>query len=228
MVATKNHHTTPVPPPVPTSISSGYPGAFGLFKPSSQAIRLAFVPLLLIYVILFAIGIIVGLFSGGNESIANALSSILNIVTQIITIPMFSFILVYAVRGTRKELRESFEYATQNIVRFLIANLLAGLAIIGGLILLIIPGILIAMKFSMVNYILVDNPKMSGTEALSKSWDMTKGQMGKIFGIIGVSLLMLIPVVTIIGIIATIILLVLYAAATTVLYNYLVTQTKTT
>ncbi len=211
--------TTKTPPVVPattstatTAAASNYPGAFGLFKPSSQAIRLAFVPLLLIYVILFAIGIVVG--------------SILNIVSQVITIPMFSFIILYAVRGTRKELRESFDYATQNILRFFVANLLSILAVLGGLILLVIPGILIAMKFSMVNYILVDNPKMSGTEALSRSWDMTKGHMGKIFGIIGVSILMLLPIITIVGIIATVILLVLYAAAMPVLYNYLVGKQK--
>lgn len=225
--------TTKTPPVVPattstatTAASSNYPGAFGLFKPSSQAIRLAFVPLLLIYVILFAIGIVVGIFSGGNKDLADSLGSILNIVSQVITIPMFSFIILYAVRGTRKELRESFDYATQNILRFFVANLLSVLAVLGGLILLVIPGILIAMKFSMVNYILVDNPKMSGTEALSRSWDMTKGHMGKIFGIIGVSILMLLPIITIVGIIATVILLVLYAAAMPVLYNYLVGKQK--
>ncbi len=222
MATTKNPPVVPASTSTATATVSNYPGAFGLFKPSSQAIRLAFVPLLLIYVILFAIGIVIGLFSGNNKDLADSLGSILNIVSQVITIPMFSFIILYAVRGTRKELRESFDYATQNILRFFVANLLSALAVIGGLILLIIPGILIAMKFSMTNYILVDNPKMSGTEALSRSWDMTRGHMGKIFGIIGVSILMLLPVITIVGIIATIILLVLYAAAMPVLYNYLV------
>lgn len=226
MATTKNPPVVPASTSTATAAVSNYPGAFGLFKPSSQAIRLAFVPLLLIYVILFAIGIVIGLFSGNNKDLADSLGSILNIVSQVITIPMFSFIILYAVRGTRKELRESFDYATQNILRFFIANLLAALAVIGGLILLIIPGILIAMKFSMTNYILVDNPKMSGTEALSRSWDMTKGHMGKIFGIIGVSILMLLPVITIVGIIATVILLVLYAAAMPVLYNYLVGKQK--
>ena len=226
MATTKNPPVVPASTSTATATVSNYPGAFGLFKPSSQAIRLAFVPLLLIYVILFAIGIVIGLFSGNNKDLADSLGSILNIVSQVITIPMFSFIILYAVRGTRKELRESFDYATQNILRFFVANLLAALAVIGGLILLIIPGILIAMKFSMTNYILVDNPKMSGTEALSRSWDMTKGHMGKIFGIIGVSVLMLLPVITIVGIIATVILLVLYAAAMPVLYNYLVGKQK--
>ncbi len=226
MATTKNPPVVPASTSTATATVSNYPGAFGLFKPSSQAIRLAFVPLLLIYVILFAIGIVIGLFSGNNKDLADSLGSILNIVSQVITIPMFSFIILYAVRGTRKELRESFDYATQNILRFFVANLLSALAVIGGLILLIIPGILIAMKFSMTNYILVDNPKMSGTEALSRSWDMTRGHMGKIFGIIGVSILMLLPVITIVGIIATIILLVLYAAAMPVLYNYLVGKQK--
>ncbi len=218
----------PPPPPPPPAITqtSQYPGAFGLFKPSSDAVRLAFVPLLLIYVILFVIGVVVGIIFGGNESVATTLSNILSIVFQLFTTPMIAFILLYAVRGTRKELRESFEYALQNIIRFFVANLLAGLAILVGLVFFIIPGILLAIKFSMTNYLLIDNQKMSGTEALSKSWDITTGHMGKVFGIIGVSLLMFLPIITIVGIIATVILLVLYAAAIPVLYDYILKSNK--
>lgn len=78
--------TTKTPPVVPASTStaaatSNYPGAFGLFKPSSDAIRLAFVPLLLIYVILFAIGFVIGIISAGNEDIANTLGNIVQIVS---------------------------------------------------------------------------------------------------------------------------------------------------
>lgn len=226
MPTKKSPAVTPPPPPPATTQASQYPGAFGLFKPSSDAIRLAFVPLFLIFIISVGIGMAIGFISGDNRDLANNLSSIANFVVSLFTTPMIAFILLYAVRGTRKELRESFEYALQNIIRFLVANLLAGLAILVGLVFFIIPGILLAIKFSMTNYLLIDNPKMSGTEALSRSWGITTGHVGKVFGIIGVSLLMLLPTLTIVGIIATVILLVLYTAAIPVLYDYIIKNNK--
>ena len=95
---------------------------------------------------------------------------------------------------------------------------------VGGLLLFIIPGIIFAMRFSMTNYILVDNPELDAVEAMRRSWRMTKGNLSKIWGIVGVTVLMFIPVITIIWIIPAIILLYFYAAAGTILYTYLKQQ----
>ena len=49
--------------------------------------------------------------------------------------------------------------------------------------LLIIPGIVAAFKFSMAVYILHDNPELSGMDALNRSKEMMDGQKGKLFGL---------------------------------------------
>lgn len=49
--------------------------------------------------------------------------------------------------------------------------------------LLIIPGIVAAMRYSMAFYILHDKPELSGMEALNQSKEMMNGFEGKLFGL---------------------------------------------
>jgi len=64
--------------------------------------------------------------------------------------------------------------------QFLIAVILAGLAIGAGFILFIIPGIYIAVRLSQTGFLIVDQ-KLSGIDALKKSWEITKGQSLSLF-----------------------------------------------
>lgn len=62
-------------------------------------------------------------------------------------------------------------------------SLLSALAILGGLILFIIPGIIIAVKLSVaVQSLVVENKR--GTEALSRSWNLTKNYFWPVLGIV--------------------------------------------
>lgn len=47
--------------------------------------------------------------------------------------------------------------------------------------LLLVPGIIAAYRYSMVFFILADNPEMSGVDALRKSAEMMKGRKAKLF-----------------------------------------------
>jgi len=58
--------------------------------------------------------------------------------------------------------------------------ILYGLAILGGLILLIIPGIYWGIRFSFAPFILVDT-KAGPVKSLKESYALTKGKFGKIF-----------------------------------------------
>ncbi len=60
-------------------------------------------------------------------------------------------------------------------VPMFIANLLSGMAVIFGLILLIVPGIYLAIKFSLLGPALVAENIKSPVAALSRSWQLTKG-----------------------------------------------------
>ena len=63
----------------------------------------------------------------------------------------------------------------------LIAGLLYIIALTIGTILLIIPGIILALGLSMTFFIMVDEPEISGFDALKKSWDMMRGQKWNLF-----------------------------------------------
>lgn len=67
------------------------------------------------------------------------------------------------------------------LLPYLLVAILVGLAVLGGLILLIVPGIIFALWFSFSTFTLVLEGKR-GTEALKASKAMVSGRLGAIFG----------------------------------------------
>ena len=61
------------------------------------------------------------------------------------------------------------------------ANLLVGLIVVGGMFLLIIPGVIWGIQYSMVNYIIADDPNCGGNESLERSRKMMDGHKMKMF-----------------------------------------------
>jgi uncharacterized membrane protein len=61
------------------------------------------------------------------------------------------------------------------------SNLLVGLIVVGGMILLIIPGIIWGIQYSMVNYIIADDSNCGGNESLVRSRKMMDGHKAKMF-----------------------------------------------
>jgi uncharacterized membrane protein len=82
---------------------------------------------------------------------------------------------------------------------YIVANILMTIAILVGLILLIIPGVIIMFKLMFVPQLVVDR-NMGPIEAIKKSWEMTKGQMSYM-----VSVTLLIIGVLILGMLALVI-----------------------
>jgi membrane-anchored glycerophosphoryl diester phosphodiesterase (GDPDase) len=60
------------------------------------------------------------------------------------------------------------------------ANVVVGLIVGIGIIMLIVPGIIFACRLAFVPYLVIDR-EMELTEALNKSWEMTKGYGWDIF-----------------------------------------------
>ncbi len=74
-------------------------------------------------------------------------------------------------------------------VNYLIASVLYALMVLGGLVLLIVPGIILGIRFQFFGYLIVDK-NLGATEALKKSWAMTKGSVWDLF-LLGVVLALL-------------------------------------
>lgn len=84
------------------------------------------------------------------------------------------------VRGKKAELGQLFD-GFKNFVNSLVANLLTILFIFLWALLLIVPGIIAAISYSQTFYLLADNKKLSGREAIKKSKAMMQGYKMKYF-----------------------------------------------
>jgi uncharacterized membrane protein len=77
-------------------------------------------------------------------------------------------------------------------LNYLVGSILYGLIVLGGLILLIVPGIIWGIKYSMFGYLIIDRD-MGPVEALKKSGEITRGYKWELFLLgllfIGISIL---------------------------------------
>ena len=89
------------------------------------------------------------------------------------------WIFLKAVRGEPFKVTDMF-FAFQQIGQVIVANLLLGLIIGIGFILLIVPGIIFACKLAFVPFLVMDE-KMTAVDAIRKSWEMTRGFSWTIF-----------------------------------------------
>ena len=65
-------------------------------------------------------------------------------------------------------------------MKFLLLTLVVTLAVLGGTILLIIPGIMLALGFQFAGYYMADNPEVGIKDSLKRSWRGTKGLKWKL------------------------------------------------
>lgn len=79
------------------------------------------------------------------------------------------------------------------VPQFLLATILGGIMTVVGLIVFIIPGIYIAVRLSQTAFLIADW-KLSGIEALKKSWEITRGHTLQLF-----FLILVVSVLNIIG-----------------------------
>jgi uncharacterized membrane protein len=112
----------------------------------------------------------------------------------------------------------------QPIVNYFLVALLTGLIVLGGFILLIIPGIYFALRLKFAVYLVIDK-NLGPVEAIKKSWKITKGNVWNLFffGILLGLINILGFICLIVGLFITIPLSML---ATTFVYRKLLLQSK--
>lgn len=98
-----------------------------------------------------------------------------------------NWVFLKAVRSEPFEIRDMFAVFERNYWNAVGARVVVGLFVGVGLVMLIVPGIIIACRFAFVSYLIIDR-EMSLVEALNKSWEMTRGYGMQIFlmGIIAI------------------------------------------
>ncbi|MEN8228308.1 MAG: YciC family protein [Bacteroidota bacterium] len=90
------------------------------------------------------------------------------------------WVFLKAVRGERIEIRDIFMVFQRNYWNVVIANIVVGVIVGLGIVMLIVPGIIFACRLAFVPYLVVDK-EMDVMDALRVSWDMTRGYGWQIF-----------------------------------------------
>jgi uncharacterized membrane protein len=99
-------------------------------------------------------------------------------VSQVLAIG-FTRITLKFVDGAKPELADLFS-GYPLFIKFLLASLLYGLVVAAGLILLIVPGIIWAVRYSQFGYLVVDRG-LGPTESLRQSAEITRGARWQLF-----------------------------------------------
>jgi hypothetical protein len=135
------------------------------------------------------------LMLAGQDLSTVAIANILIvIVSALIVLPVSNAAIIYAVSerylGRETSFGEALKFGTTQIGALLWTTILMGLAIMGGFILLIIPGILFALWFGLSQEVVVLE-RISGTKALGRSKTLVRPNLGTflilslILGVIG-------------------------------------------
>ena len=134
--------------------------------------------------------IVIGITSAVISAIASAVfgsestsAAIVTSVFSLLLIPAevgYTSYLMKLVRGENYDLGELKAFYSKFGV-ILILEILMGILVFLASILFVIPGIILALAYSMALYIFIDNPELSATDYLKKSREMMKGYKGNYF-----------------------------------------------
>jgi uncharacterized membrane protein len=115
------------------------------------------------------------------------------------------WVFLKAVRGERIEVRDIFITFQRNYWNVIIANVVVGIIIGLGFVMLIVPGIIFACRLAFVPYLVVDR-EMDVMDALRVSWDMTRGYGWQIFlmGLLAIPVVLLGLICLFVGVIVSV------------------------
>jgi hypothetical protein len=201
--------TTPPPPPPPPGGDGGAGGsglpprgigeilstAFEIYKANAQNLLMivAIVVVPLTFISAFIGGVVFPPDTDpitGLDDRAFGAAILVGLVALIITVIISAVLQAAIMRGAAQgsigdpvDVDASYKWGFARFGSVLLISILVGLAVFGGLILLIIPGIIFLVMFSVaIPALVVEN--LRGTDAMSRSWNLVKGSFWHALGLI--------------------------------------------
>lgn len=204
-----NSPTMDQPNTAPTaSIPDTWPGAWGIYSHSKRAVMLNIVPVILLFLISLFSGVLglIPIFGEIASTVIGVLASV-----------ALALVLFAGVNGDQMSLGESIKISLSwRSFKYFINTILLVFIAIGSLLLFIIPFFFIFPRVALAPYfVALDN--LGPVEAISASWNATKGHIGKIYGLVGVTIVFGLLCLILIGIYFTI----MYAAAFVILFAFI-------
>ncbi|HLC92054.1 MAG TPA: hypothetical protein VJC09_03295 [Candidatus Saccharimonadales bacterium] len=130
-------------------------------------------------------------------------------------------------KGKTPELADIWQVGKKYWLRLLGLGIVVSVFVIGGLFLLIVPGLIMLRRYFLSPYVLIEKDT-SISEAMRISAEISKPYSGSIWGIIGVSILLSLPsFIPVIGSIVSFVLAMLYSVAPALRYQELKKLAKT-
>jgi hypothetical protein len=179
----------PPPPPPPPPPAAGPPPSAGGAASFSVGDSISYGwnaywknigPLILITIVIIAVQLLVNVIGQVTRNVF--ISLIFSIVGWIVSM-ILSMGLIRAslavVRGQTPEVNMLFE--TEGLANYIVASIIFGICFGIGLILCIVPGIIIGILWMFYGFLIVENPTLGPTDALKRSYEMTKGRIGELF-----------------------------------------------
>jgi uncharacterized membrane protein len=164
----------------PATIGASYAHAWGMLKLFWRQL----LPIGLLVVLVIAGGVVVQLAWERNES-ASAVGQVIGQLYSVFVAGPIqvgaAFALLKAARGEKPHADDLFVPFRHNYWSAAFAPMLAGLLTVLGLLLLVLPGIYIAVRLAFVSFLVVDEG-LSPVEAVKESWRRTEGRFWTLFG----------------------------------------------
>jgi hypothetical protein len=204
-----------------------WPGAFGIYQISKTAMTKnfkTFIKLAISFGVFYILDIAINLSTRNNSGI----NVLVRTVFELLGILLSSTLIFSAIRSVGDEtvsVGDAFSAVTSNAINIIITGIFVGVLAVLSILLLIIPAFFVIPRIYLAIYFVVDQ-KLGPIESIKTSWDVTKGNVGKVYGILGVGILIFLPIITVIGLIATVYFGFMYLAAPAVLYVYITKNQK--
>jgi hypothetical protein len=205
-----------------------WPGAFGIYKISKDAMLRNFDTLIRLAIIFGFFYLFDYIVTGTarHHAVANVLESIIFDMVAIFISSIIILATIRSVEGEKISVGNVFSAVYDRVFNVILTGILVGIISLLSLVLFIVPAFFVIPRIYLSLYFVVDK-NMSPIEAVKASWEATEGHVGKVFGILGVNILIILPIITLIGVLATVYFGFMYYAATAVLYVFLTKNQKT-
>lgn len=206
--------------PLLPNVPEPWPGAWGLYKYSKQAVVQHWMPLLGLVVTYGLIGNVLPVLILPEKTG--------RLVGEIIALPLSVALIAGYLRAVRGQ-QVVYGDAVKSGLDVMLCLKLLGAGIISSLIsaisllLLIVPFFFVAPRLMLMPFLVVDK-KLGPLEAYKVSWEATKSHVGRIWGVIGVFVAIALLMITVIGIPFSLYFLFMYGAALALLYEFIMSH----
>ena len=220
-----------------SSTLGGWPGAFGIFKYSKKIVMLSLGTLILLYISNYGINSVFNIiYQASLDPKSTNIGLLLLLITILVvilvatgTIFQVAQIYVYTegLKGVKTSYKDSISNSIKYFLKFLLLSILISATSVVSFMIFVLPFFFIMPRIILAPYFLIDQ-NMGVIESYKASWNSTRGNVGKVYGIWGASIAMLLPIITLIGIPFSVYFLFLYSACYAILYKYVKDSSKVT